>query len=166
MRMSLIEQNRVDIRKETTVTINPVALVEEIQAKVYDVAKARMLTLLEVALGNEKGGLGSSPAGRMLDYLLADVKEAVLDVGRRHGADVSPAALEQARQSREEAHRANSLHSARERAWMLEQELSSLRTEVGWREAEERRETLMARIGGLNAQDMKRVEEAVRKVLS
>lgn len=140
------------------------AMVEEIQTKVYDTAKARMLTLLEVATGNDKGNLGTSSAGRMLGYLLEDVKETIIDVARRRGVDVSPAALEEAQKEREKAARESAKVSIEHRKWVLEQELDDLRRKADRYHDEIRKDAVVARIGALSAKDLKHIEETLSKL--
>lgn len=139
-----------------------VALIEEIQCRVYDTAKARVLTLLEVALGNEKGGLGNTPAGRMLEFLLADVRREITEVANGHGIDWAPEQWERARLSRlcrvEGAH----VSVLQAKQHLLEMQLEGVQQELRRRTTDVKRYETVQVINGIPDAALDRVATMVK----
>src|SRR5690606_9283938 len=75
---SKAKQRRAEVeRMPEHISVDPkTALVEEIQAKVYDTAKSRVLTLLEVIMGGDNRPSGSA-VNRLVGYLLQDIEDVI-----------------------------------------------------------------------------------------
>lgn len=108
------------------ISVDPkTALVEEIQAKVYDTAKSRVLTLLEVIMGGDNRPSGSA-VNRLVGYLLQDIEDVIWAVAEKHGVDVSQAVVERARKARQQQERSERVTSIGERIEDLKRELAEL----------------------------------------
>lgn len=147
---------RVSVDANTT-------LVEEIHAKVYDTARSRLLTLLEVALGNNSG-LGASPLGRLLDYLLQDIEDAIWAVAKKRGIDVSEEAVTKAREEREKREQEEKGRSIEMRLWKLRGELEALEERKKHIDFEKLREETGEFIKTLNPRAFRVVQEALDKL--